>query len=173
MVGGLVRLESQEMQAAFESFVAIPERLEPMEEIHGRRLVNNLSGTSAESTRRGVLAFSGTPVSLVMGGDTKGADYAAFAQTLKEEETQVFGLRSEATEALKEHGVVMREFTSAAGASLEALKNTPVGGVLLFSPGAAFFESRYVNKNDDKNVPSFEEIISLLRSSEPLEDQSP
>ena len=172
VVGNLVGLTDDELHRAFESFIAVPERLELVGEIHGRLVINNLSGTSAESTRRGVLAFSGRPVSLVMGGDTKGVDYTDFADTLKREGTSVHAVRSEASHALRVLGVHLEEHDTAKDASVAAFQRTPKDGVLLFSPGGAFFESRFLNKKKNPNALSFQEIISLLRSSEPPRDQS-
>ena len=128
-----------------------------MIEINNRKIFNDLSATSAESARRGLLAFPNTSVSIVVGGWTKGVDYESFARTIKESGARAFGVESEVSEALRSHGASVSVFSSASEAVEAAYENTPKGGVILISPGGAFFSSRFLLRGIDP-------IISSLRS---------
>lgn len=163
-VARVLGLSSEEISQGLKTFGAVPERLELLMEIDGRQVVNDLSATSAESARRGVLAFSGRPLSIVVGGETKGVDYAPLAQTLKEEGVQVFAVKSDVAEALLAEGVSVTVCQDAREAIWRAYENTPREGVLLVSPAGAYFSSRFL-------PGGLEPIISSLRSSVLREDQ--
>ena len=146
-----------DITAGLKTFCAVPERLEFLTEIGGRKIFNDLSATSAESARRGLLAFKDTPVSMVVGGWTKGVDYDPFAQTILETGAHIFGVESEVTQALIAHGASVAVFPSAKEAIFSAYENTPEGGVVLVSPGGAFFSSKFLPEG-------LLSIISSLRS---------
>ncbi len=161
-VAQLLELTPEEITVGVKSFASVKERLEVVAEINGKRIVNDLAATSAESTRRGVMAFKEDDLTLVLGGDTKGVDYEPLAEILKERKPRIFGLKSEATDLLQELGVDLEIFDSVKEAVKVAYQNTPAGGVLMISPAAAFFQSRYMVKEG----LTMKRVISLLQSLE-------
>ncbi|MBI2484757.1 hypothetical protein HYW18_01240 [Candidatus Uhrbacteria bacterium] len=152
----LLGLSSAEIKKGVRTFAAVKERLQSLGFVDERELINDLSGTSMESTRRGVKAFSGRPLAVVLGGSTKGVDYAPLAQTLKEQGVVVCGVESEVADALRTLGVPLSTFNTAREALEDAHKKTPRGGAILVSPAGAFFASRYLPQG-------LEAVISSLQ----------
>jgi UDP-N-acetylmuramoylalanine--D-glutamate ligase len=151
-------LTSGEIGAGLTTFRSVPERLEFMLELEGRQIFNDLSATSAESTRRGLQSFDSVPLSVVVGGETKGVDYDPLARTIKDQNVKVFGVSSMVTEALKDCGVTVNEYSSAHDAISSAYQNTPVGGVIMISPAGAFFSSKFLPRG-------IKHVISSLQST--------
>lgn len=146
-----------EIGSGLMTFRAMPERLEFVLELNGRQIFNDLSATSVESTRRGLQSFDSVPLSVVLGGSTKGVDYDPLARAIKDQNVRVFGVVSDVTEALKICGVNLKEYATAQDAIFDAYKDTPVGGVIMISPSGAFFSSSFLPRGIDP-------IISSLRS---------
>lgn len=138
-------LTPKEIRSGLRSFHPVRERLEFMMTIDGRDVINDLAATGAESTRRGLMAFLGRSISVVLGGDTKEVDYGPLATTIKEMGVRVFGIESEVTHELRTHDVPMQTFPTAQEAMESAYENTPQGGVVIVSPAGAFFSSRYLS----------------------------
>ncbi|MDA1038592.1 MAG: Mur ligase family protein, partial [bacterium] len=159
-VARLLELTSEEITAGVQSFAAVKERLELSAIVGGKRIINDLAATSAESTRRGILAFQDDVLTVVLGGETKGVDYELLADAIKESKARIFGIKSEVTDALEKLGVNVSLSDTITEAIRTAYQKTPTGGVLLISPAGAFFQSRYMVREG----LTMKKIISLLQS---------
>ncbi|HUT93825.1 MAG TPA: UDP-N-acetylmuramoyl-L-alanine--D-glutamate ligase [Thermoguttaceae bacterium] len=65
------------------AFSTLPQRLQPIGEIEGRRLYNDSSSTTPDSTVAGLRALEG-PTWLLAGGSDKGIDFGALAAAIAE-----------------------------------------------------------------------------------------
>ena len=138
----------------------MPERLELVAEIGGRKIVNDFAATSMESTRRAIEAYAGQPFVVVIGGETKGVDYEPFARTVQLTHAVIVGVKSEVTDVLHRLGIEFETHPTVREAVRAAFQKTPPGGTLLLSPAGAFLQSRVMVREG----LTVEDIIAELRS---------
>lgn len=155
-----VGLSSDEVSRGLKTFCAVPERLELVAEIGGKKIVNDLAATSMESTRRAIEMYAGQPCVVVIGGETKGVDYEPFARTVERVRPVLVGVKSEVTDVLQKLGVEFDVYPTVREAVKAAFEKTPPGGTLLLSPAGAFLQSRVMVKEG----LTVEGLIAELRS---------
>lgn len=132
---------------AIASFQSLPHRLQLVGERGGVRFVNDSIASSPVATAVALQAFSGYPVTLIIGGLDRGLDWTPYMKAFKsampqaviaipDNGPQIIGVLHKAS-LHAEHG-----FHEVAGLE-EAVKLaeniTPGGGVVLLSPGAPSF----------------------------------
>ncbi len=76
-----VGCSAQAVQAGLESFAGLPQRLEWIGVVGGRRFYNDSAATTPESTRAAIEAL-GEPIWLLAGGRDKGLAFEGLAQTI-------------------------------------------------------------------------------------------
>lgn len=119
---------------AIENFKGVPGRLELVREGGGLRVYNDTAAVIPEATCAGLRALSGRPITLIMGGKDKGNDLTELVQTIAECDAQVIltpGTGSDIIATKISRGI---RRASVKDALEEALRSTPAGGSVLFSP---------------------------------------
>ncbi|HEV2590364.1 MAG TPA: UDP-N-acetylmuramoyl-L-alanine--D-glutamate ligase [Gaiellaceae bacterium] len=67
---------------ALRTFPGVPHRLELVAEYDGVRFVNDSKATNVAAALRGLAAYAGEPVHLILGGSPKGEDFAPLAAAI-------------------------------------------------------------------------------------------
>src|SRR5205085_4051060 len=67
---------------ALRTFPGVVHRLELVAEIDGVRFVNDSKATNTAAARRGVEAYAGEPLRLILGGSLKGESFEELAESL-------------------------------------------------------------------------------------------
>ncbi|HEX6662466.1 MAG TPA: UDP-N-acetylmuramoyl-L-alanine--D-glutamate ligase [Gaiellaceae bacterium] len=128
---------------ALRTFPGVPHRLELVAEIDGVRYINDSKATNAAAARRGIAAYPGTVLRLILGGSLKGESFDELAEGLPPTVRSI-DLIGEATEslaaALGRAGRTYRRSDDLATAVGAAAGDAEPGDVVLLSPACASFD---------------------------------
>jgi UDP-N-acetylmuramoylalanine--D-glutamate ligase len=128
---------------ALSTFPGVEHRLELVAELDGVRYVNDSKATNTAAARRGIAAYAGTPLRLILGGSLKGESFDELAEGLPPSVRSV-DLIGEATEqlaaALGRAGRTYRRSGDLATAVGAAAGDAEPGDVVLLSPACASFD---------------------------------
>ncbi|HEY6068571.1 MAG TPA: UDP-N-acetylmuramoyl-L-alanine--D-glutamate ligase [Gaiellaceae bacterium] len=128
---------------ALRTFPGVPHRLELVAEIEGVRYVNDSKATNTAAARRGIAAYPGTVLRLILGGSLKGESFDELAEGLPPTVRSI-DLIGEATEslaaALGRAGRSYRRSDDLATAVGAAAGEAEPGDVVLLSPACASFD---------------------------------
>jgi len=131
------------LAAALPELEGLPHRLEDLGTIAGRRIVDNGVSTTPDSTLAALGSIQ-TGCTLMLGGQTKrGLGFEQLATRAARSATRVitFGRdRDEIGRSFEVAGVEVARCATLDDAVPLALKSTPVGETILFSPAAASFD---------------------------------
>src|SRR5262249_43688253 len=75
-------LDDAAVGAARRSFAGVPHRLETVRELRGVRYVNDSKATNVAAALRALETFAEEPVHLILGGSSKGEDFAPLAAAI-------------------------------------------------------------------------------------------
>jgi UDP-N-acetylmuramoylalanine--D-glutamate ligase len=125
---------------ALRTFPGVPHRLA---EIDGVHYVNDSKATNTTAARRGIEAYAGTPLRLIMGGSLKGESFDELAESLPASVRSI-DLIGEASEALAaalgRAGRLYRRSGDLATAVGAAAGDAEPGDVVLLSPACASYD---------------------------------
>jgi UDP-N-acetylmuramoylalanine--D-glutamate ligase len=128
---------------ALRTFPGVEHRLELVAEIDGVRFVNDSKATNTTAARRGIEAYAGRPLRLILGGSLKGESFEELAESLPPSVRSI-DLIGEATEqlaaALGRAGRVYRRSGDLATAVGAAAGEAEPGDVVLLSPACASYD---------------------------------
>jgi UDP-N-acetylmuramoylalanine--D-glutamate ligase len=128
---------------ALRTFAGVEHRLELVAEIDGVRFVNDSKATNTTAARRGIEAYAGQPLRLILGGSLKGESFDELAESLPASVRSV-DLIGEATEALAASlgraGRLYRRSGDLATAVGAAAGEAEPGDVVLLSPACASYD---------------------------------
>ncbi|MFL5970229.1 MAG: UDP-N-acetylmuramoyl-L-alanine--D-glutamate ligase, partial [Gaiellaceae bacterium] len=128
---------------ALMRFPGVEHRLELVAEIDGVRYVNDSKATNTTAARRGIQAYAGQPLRLILGGSLKGESFAELAESLPASVRSI-DLIGEATDqlaaALGRAGRPYRRSGDLAGALGVAAGEAEAGDVVLLSPACASYD---------------------------------
>jgi UDP-N-acetylmuramoylalanine--D-glutamate ligase len=128
---------------ALRTFPGVPHRLELVAEIDGVRYVNDSKATNTAAARRGIAAYPGTVLRLILGGSLKGESFDELAEGLPPTVRSI-DLIGEATESLAASlgraGRSYRRSDDLATAVGAAAGEAEPGDVVLLSPACASFD---------------------------------
>jgi UDP-N-acetylmuramoylalanine--D-glutamate ligase len=128
---------------ALRSFRGVEHRLELVAEIDGVRYVNDSKATNTAAARRGIEAYAGQPLRLILGGSLKGESFDELAESLPSSVRSV-DLIGEASDqlaaALGRAGRVYRRSGDLATAVGVAAGDAEPGDVVLLSPACASYD---------------------------------
>ncbi|MEE2830461.1 MAG: cyanophycin synthetase, partial [Myxococcota bacterium] len=138
------------LPASYESFPPPKGRLETVASHDGVRWIYDIQATTAPAAAAGIHAVAPTTgqLILVVGGEDKGMDYQGMADAAAQSRCTILALPGSGTEALLSaldgrcdvsHLDDLDQAIERAGDLAED------GGVVLLSPGCAFFHSRYID----------------------------
>jgi len=128
---------------ALRTFPGVEHRLELVAEIDGVRFVNDSKATNTTAARRGIEAYAGQPLRLILGGSLKGESFDELAESLPASVRSI-DLIGEATEqlaaALGRAGRLYRRSGDLATAIGAAAGEAEPGDVVLLSPACASYD---------------------------------
>jgi UDP-N-acetylmuramoylalanine--D-glutamate ligase len=128
---------------ALRTFRGVEHRLELVAEIDGVRFVNDSKATNTAAARRGIEAYAGQPLRLILGGSLKGESFDELAESLPATVRSI-DLIGEATEqlaaALGRAGRLCRRAGDLATAVGAAAGEAEPGDVVLLSPACASYD---------------------------------
>jgi UDP-N-acetylmuramoylalanine--D-glutamate ligase len=136
-------LDDAAIAEGLRTFPGVAHRLELVGEIDGVRFVNDSKATNTSAARRGIAAYPGRPVRLILGGSLKGESFDAFAEELPASVRSI-DLIGEATDelaaALDRAGRLYRRSGDLATAVGAAAGDAEAGDVVLLSPACASYD---------------------------------
>jgi len=128
---------------ALRTFRGVEHRLELVAEVDGVRFVNDSKATNTSAARRGIQAYAGQPLRLILGGSLKGESFDELAESLPASVRSI-DLIGEASEqlaaALGRAGRLYRRSGDLATAVGAAAGDAESGDVVLLSPACASFD---------------------------------
>ena len=128
---------------ALRTFPGVEHRLELVDERDGVRFVNDSKATNTAAARRGIAAYSGQPLRLILGGSLKGESFDELAEGLPASVRSI-DLIGEATESLAASlgraGRSFRRSGDLATAVGAAAGDAEPGDVVLLSPACASYD---------------------------------
>jgi len=136
-------IEDAAIAAALRTFPGVQHRLELVAEVDGVRFVNDSKATNTSAARRGIQAYAGAPLRLILGGSLKGESFDELAESLPASVRSI-DLIGEATEqlaaALGRAGRLYRRSGDLATAVGSAAGDAEPGDVILLSPACASYD---------------------------------
>jgi len=128
---------------ALRTFPGVEHRLELVAEIDGVHYVNDSKATNTAAARRGIEAYTGQPLRLILGGSLKGESFEELAESLPASVRSI-DLIGEASDqlaaALGRAGRLYRRSGDLATAVGAAAGDADPGDVVLLSPACASFD---------------------------------
>jgi UDP-N-acetylmuramoylalanine--D-glutamate ligase len=136
-------IEDDAIAEALRTFRGVAHRLEMVAELEGVRFVNDSKATNTTAAKRGIAAYAGQPLRLILGGSLKGESFDELAESLPPSVRSI-DLVGEASDrlaaALDRAGRpyrLSRDLATAVGA---AAGDAEPGDVVLLSPACASYD---------------------------------
>jgi UDP-N-acetylmuramoylalanine--D-glutamate ligase len=147
---------------ALRTFRGVEHRLELIAEIDGVRYVNDSKATNTAAARRGIAAYAGQPLRLILGGSLKGESFDELAESLPASVRSI-DLIGEASDqlagALGRAGRLYRRSGDLATAVGAAAGDSEPGDVVLLSPACASFDQF---RDYEERGDSFRHLVGEL-----------
>jgi UDP-N-acetylmuramoylalanine--D-glutamate ligase len=147
---------------ALRTFRGVAHRLELVGEVDGVRFVNDSKATNTAAARRGIAAYAGEPLRLILGGSLKGESFDELAEQLPPTVRSI-DLIGEATEELAEAlwraGRSYRRSGDLATAVGAAAGEAEPGDVVLLSPACASYDQF---RNFEERGDAFRRLVEDL-----------
>jgi UDP-N-acetylmuramoylalanine--D-glutamate ligase len=155
-------IEDDAIAEALRTFPGVAHRLELVGEVDGVRFVNDSKATNTAAARRGIAAYAGEPLRLILGGSLKGESFEELAERLPPTVRSI-DLIGEATEelaaALWRAGRSYRRSGDLATAVGAAAGEAEPGDVVLLSPACASFDQF---RNFEERGDAFRRLVKDL-----------
>ena len=155
-------IEDDAIAEALRTFRGVEHRLELVAEVDGVRFVNDSKATNTAAARRGIEAYAGQPLRLILGGSLKGESFDELAESLPPSVRSV-DLIGEATDelasALGRAGRIYRRSGDLATAVGAAAGEAEPGDVVLLSPACASYDQF---RNYEERGDAFRRLIGDL-----------
>jgi UDP-N-acetylmuramoylalanine--D-glutamate ligase len=136
-------LDDSAIAEALRTFKGVEHRLELVAELDGIRFVNDSKASNTAAARRGIAAYAGQPLRLILGGSLKGESFDELAEGLPPTVRSI-DLIGEASDqlaaALGRAGRLYRRSGDLATAVGAAAGDAEAGDVVLLSPACASFD---------------------------------
>jgi UDP-N-acetylmuramoylalanine--D-glutamate ligase len=136
-------IEEDAIAEALRTFPGVEHRLELVAELGGVRFVNDSKATNTAAARRGIAAYAGRPLRLILGGSLKGESFDELAEELPASVRSI-DLIGEATKqlaaSLGRAGRSFRRSGDLATAVGAAAGDAEPGDVVLLSPACASYD---------------------------------
>jgi UDP-N-acetylmuramoylalanine--D-glutamate ligase len=145
---------------ALRTFPGVEHRLELVAEIDGVRYVNDSKATNTAAARRGIAAYAGEPLRLILGGSLKGESFDELAASLPPTVRSI-DLIGEASDeiaaALDRAGRGYRRSGDLATAVERAASHAEAGDVVLLSPACASYDQF---RNFEERGDAFRRLVA-------------
>ncbi len=131
---------------AIPEFRPLPHRLQTLGQRDGWTWIDDSIATTPQATQEALDSLRGRPVSVLVGGFDRGLDWASFAESVRARPPHAVltmgasGPRIHDLLVEQGGGFELRHASGLAAAVQSARRVTPVGGVILLSPGAPSFD---------------------------------
>ncbi len=125
------------------TFPGVPHRLELVAEIGGVRYVNDSKATNVTAARRGIAAYEGSPLRLILGGSPKGESFEPLARSLGPDVCSLHLIGATADEiaaALDATGLSYERDGDLTTAVRSAARAARPGDIVLLSPACASYD---------------------------------
>jgi UDP-N-acetylmuramoylalanine--D-glutamate ligase len=156
-------LADEAIAEALRTFPGVEHRLELVAEVHGVRYVNDSKATNVSAAKRGIAAYAGEPLHLILGGSLKGESFDELAESLPPS-VRTIELIGDATDqlatALDRAGRSYRRSGDLASALAHASADAAAGGVVLLSPACASFDQF---RDFEDRGETFRRLVAELR----------
>jgi UDP-N-acetylmuramoylalanine--D-glutamate ligase len=157
-----VGIEDAAIIEALGTFRGVAHRLELVGEVDDVRFVNDSKATNTAAARRGIAAYAGEPLRLILGGSLKGESFDELAEQLPPTVRSI-DLIGEATEelaaALARAGRSYRRSGDLATAVGAAAGEAEPGDVVLLSPACASYDQF---RNFEERGDAFRRLVHDL-----------
>jgi UDP-N-acetylmuramoylalanine--D-glutamate ligase len=155
-------IEDEAIIEALGTFHGVAHRLELVGEVESVRFVNDSKATNTAAARRGIAAYAGEPLRLILGGSLKGESFDELAEQLPPTVRSI-DLIGEATEelaaALARVGRGYRRSGDLATAVGAAAGEAEPGDVVLLSPACASYDQF---RNFEERGDAFRRLVHEL-----------
>jgi UDP-N-acetylmuramoylalanine--D-glutamate ligase len=155
-------IEDDAIAEALRTFHGVAHRLELVGEVDGVRFVNDSKATNTAAARRGIAAYAGEPLRLILGGSLKGESFDELAEQLPPTVRSI-DLIGEATDelaaALRRAGRSYRRSGDLATAVGAAAGEAEPGDVVLLSPACASYDQF---RNFEERGEAFRRLVGDL-----------
>jgi UDP-N-acetylmuramoyl-L-alanine---L-glutamate ligase len=153
-----------DVAAAVKTFAPLPHRLEPVAEIDGVLYINDSLSTNPIAATAAVKAFTGRPITLLVGGYDRGLnfdDFGAFISGVADLQVLTLPDCGDRIAMSADPRVPITHTEGLAEAVRVARTVTPDGGVVLLAPAAASFGhfKNYAERGD-----AFKKLVNELTS---------
>ncbi|MFC4106288.1 UDP-N-acetylmuramoyl-L-alanine--D-glutamate ligase [Micromonospora zhanjiangensis] len=132
--------ERDAVAAAVAGFHALDHRLSEIVDPTGLTFVDDTLATSPYATMHAIDAYAGRPLTVIVGGNDRGVDYAPLREHLTDRTVTVIGIPDSGERivaALRDLPAVRTELVEDLPAAVRLSRElTPAGGVVLMSPAA-------------------------------------
>ena len=157
-----VGIEDDAIAEGLRTFRGVEHRLELIGEIDGVRFVNDSKATNTAAARRGIAAYPGQPLRLILGGSLKGESFDELAEQIPANVRSI-DLIGEATEeiaaALARAGRDYRRSGDLATAVGAAAGDAEAGDIVLLSPACASYDQF---RNFEERGEAFRRLVQEL-----------
>jgi UDP-N-acetylmuramoylalanine--D-glutamate ligase len=161
-VARVAGIEDDAIGEALRTFPGVPHRLELVGEIDGVRFVNDSKATNTAAARRGISAYPGQPLRLILGGSLKGESFDELAEGLPPNVRSI-DLIGEASDdlaaALARAGRDYRQSGDLATAVGAAAGDAEPGEIVLLSPACASYDQF---RNFEERGETFRRLVQQL-----------
>jgi UDP-N-acetylmuramoylalanine--D-glutamate ligase len=155
-------IEDDAIAEGLGTFRGVEHRLELVAEVDGVRFVNDSKATNTTAARRGIEAYAGQPLRLILGGSLKGESFDELAESLPPSVRSI-DLIGEATDqlafALGRAGRLYRRSDDLATAVGAAAGEAEPGDVVLLSPACASYDQF---RNYEERGDAFRRLVGDL-----------
>lgn len=166
-VGKILGIDDPVIRRAVGNFGGVPHRLEVVREFNGATYINDSTSTTPIAGIMALRAYSGRPIILIAGGNSKNLDLTEFAKEIVKRVKAVVLLEGTATSELEsgirgqESGMkILGKFNNFKEAVSVARNFAKPGDVVLLSPGCTSFG---MFKNEFDRGEQFRKIVLSLK----------
>lgn len=145
-VGRLLKIPLELMKTTVEAFTGVEMRLQEVRTLHGVTYINDTTSTTPIAGVSALRAYTGSPIILIAGGNTKNLDLSPFVREMKKSVKALVLLEGTATDELEQKAKqfsptvnIIGRFNNFKKAVELAQKIANPGEIVLLSPGCTSF----------------------------------